>query len=89
MDQIEELFHVTVNDNTYTVTRFLENRTDKVETYGFKTVIDGREIKLSANLCSETANDLSAQYGVRVLKELTDTLITEFQTEISKLTRVS
>jgi hypothetical protein len=85
MTEIAEKFDVEVNNETYTVTRVLEDRTEKVETYGFTTVVNGKEHKLRATVTSEVVQDLDAQYGVRVLDELTSVLLTEFQLEIAKI----
>lgn len=85
MNQIAEHFNVDVNNETYTITRVLEDRNDKNETYSFKTVINGNEVKLSAQLQSEVITDLYAQNGIGAIKELTDVLLTEFRLEIAKL----
>lgn len=88
-DQIAKQFDVDVNNETYVVTRVLEERNEKIETYGFTTVVDGQEYKLGAILTSETISDLEAQLGLRVSKELTDILLTEFQIEIAKLKEIN
>jgi hypothetical protein len=80
-----EKFDVTVNGETYTVNRVLEDSNGKVNTYGFTTVIDGREMNLSAKFSTVVDSDLHAQYGISVLNELTNTLLNEFQLEISKI----
>lgn len=85
MSQIAEQFDVEVGNETYAVKRVLDERNEKVEKYGFTTVVNGQEHKLSATVTSEVIVDLDAQYGIRVLDELTDVLLTEFQLEIAKI----
>ena len=85
MNQIAEQFDIKVNNEDYTVIRVLEDRNDKNETYSFKTIINGNEVKLSAQLQSEVINDIYAQRGSDAVRELTDILLTEFQLEIAKL----
>jgi hypothetical protein len=89
MTKITEQFDVEVDNETYTVTRVLDERNEKVETYGFTTVVDGKEHKLSATITSEVIGDLAAQNGINVIKELTDVLLTEFQLEIAKIKETS
>ena len=85
MSQIAEEFSVKAGNETYIVTRVLDERNEKIEKYGFTTVVDGKEHKLSATVTSEVIDDLGAQYGIQVLDELTNVLLTEFQLEISKI----
>jgi hypothetical protein len=85
MTNLAKKIDVAVGDETYTVTRVLENSDGKVDQYSFTTVIDGSEVKLRVELSSETATDLEAQYGIQVVEELTNALVAEFQAEIAKI----
>jgi hypothetical protein len=85
MTEIAEQFDVEVGNEIYSVTRVLDKRDKKIEMYGFTTVVDGQEYKLSTTVTSEVIRDLNAQYGIRVLDELTNVLLTEFQLEIAKI----
>lgn len=85
MTNIAENFDVIVDSKKYTITRVLESSDGKVDRYGFTTVINGHEVKLRAELSSETVNDLHAQLGIRILDELTNALVAEFQAEIEQL----
>ena len=85
MANIAEQFDVEVNDETYTITRVLDERNEKFERYGFATSVNGQEVKLGATLTTEVIGDLEAQRGINVIKELTDILLAEFQLEISKI----
>jgi hypothetical protein len=85
MTEIAEKFDIEVDNEIYTVTRVLDERNEKVATYGFTTIVDGKEHKLRATLTSEVIGDIAAQNGINVIKELADVLLTEFRLEIAKV----
>ena len=85
MNQLAEQFNVEVGNEVYNVTRFLEDHNDESETYGFKTMISGNEVKLSAQLQSGVISDLSNHHGIDAVKEVTNILLAEFRLDISKL----